>query len=93
MDHSKLETGSLCGLVGLVDELPRSEIPKSFNDKLRDECLSMEWFKNRVDARVTIEHWRRDYNAVRPHSSFGYLTPWEFIRKTNQAAQRAILQF
>jgi putative transposase len=53
----------------------------------------MEWFRNRIDAQVTIENWRRHYNEVRPHSSLGYLTPWELIRKTNQAAQGAILQF
>jgi hypothetical protein len=33
-----------------------------------------------------IEHWRRHYNEVRPHSSLGYLTPNEF------AAQRPIMQ-
>ena len=66
---------------------------ESFNDKFRDECLSMEWFRNRVDAKVTIENWRRHYNEVRPHSSLGYLTPWEYIQKTNQAAEAAIFQF
>lgn len=42
---------------------------ESFNGKLRDERLSMEWFRCRTEARVVIEELRRHYNAVRPHSS------------------------
>ncbi len=56
---------------------------ESFNGKLRDECLSMHWFKNRIDARIVIEDWRREYNAVRPHSSLNNLTPTEFAKRTS----------
>jgi len=55
---------------------------ESFNGRFRDECLNLEWFRNRVEARVLIEAWRVHYNTVRPHSSLGYLTPYEFQRKT-----------
>jgi hypothetical protein len=41
----------------------------SFNGKLRDECLSLEWFRSRREARVIIEAWRKHYNTVRPHRS------------------------
>ncbi len=51
---------------------------ESFNGKFRDEFLTLQWFRNRVDAKVGIEQWRRHYNEVRPHSSLGYLTPAEF---------------
>jgi putative transposase len=51
---------------------------ESFNGKFRDECLSMEWFRNRLEARVVIEDWRKHYNDVRPHSSLSYQTPNEF---------------
>jgi putative transposase len=51
---------------------------ESFNGKFRDEYLSLQWFRNRIDAKVGIEQWRRHYNEVRPHSSLGYLTPTEF---------------
>jgi hypothetical protein len=51
---------------------------ESFNGKFRDEHLSLQWFRNRVDAKVAIEGWRRHYNDVRPHSSLVYLTPLEF---------------
>lgn len=51
---------------------------ESFNGKFRDEYLTLQWFRNRVDARVGIEQWRRHYNEIRPHSSLAYLTPLEF---------------
>lgn len=51
---------------------------ESFNGKFRDECLSLEWFRNRLEAKVGIERWRQHYNDVRPHQSLGYLTPAEF---------------
>jgi len=52
---------------------------ESFNGKFRDECLAMEWFRNRLEAKVIIQDWRRHYNEIRPHSSFNYRTPAEFI--------------
>jgi len=52
---------------------------ESLNGKFRDECLSMEWFRNRLEAKVIIEDWRRHYNEVRPHSSLNYLTPQQFV--------------
>ena len=51
---------------------------ESFNGKFRDEFLSLQWFRNRMDAKVGIEQWRQHDNEVRPHSSLGYLTPAEF---------------
>lgn len=48
---------------------------ESFNGKFRDECLSVEWFRSREEARVVIETWRRHYNEDRPHSALGNLTP------------------
>ena len=58
---------------------------ESFNGKFRDECLSVEWFRNRTEAKVMIENWRQHYNAVRPHSSLGYLTPEEFKKLKSEA--------
>ncbi len=51
---------------------------ESFNDKFRGECLNMEAFSSRAEAKIIIEVWRRGYNEERPHSSLGYLTPKEF---------------
>jgi putative transposase len=63
-------------------------VTESFNGKFRDECLSLEWFRSRIEAKVIIETWRRHYNEVRPHSSLGYLTPNEFVARQNDAASR-----
>jgi putative transposase len=52
---------------------------ESFNGKLRDECLSANWFNTLADAQKTIEAWRRDYNETRPHSSLGYLAPAAYV--------------
>ena len=54
---------------------------ESFNGKFRDECLNMQWFKNRIDAKILIEDFRRQFNEVKPHSSLGNLTPAEFKRR------------
>ena len=51
---------------------------RSFNGKLRDEFLSLQWFRYRMDAKVGIEQWRQHYHAVRPHSSLDSLTPADF---------------
>jgi putative transposase len=51
---------------------------ESFNGRLRDECLNLEWFRTVQEAQVVIGAWRRHYNEERPHSSLGYQTPQEF---------------
>lgn len=65
---------------------------ESFNGKFRDECLSVEWFRSRDEAKVLIEAWRQHYNQVRPHSSLDYLTPDEFKRRGSSNINRAVLQ-
>ena len=39
----------------------------SFNGRFRDECLAMEWFRNRIEAKVVIEDWRQHYLAENRH--------------------------
>ena len=63
-------------------------VTESFNGKFRDECLSLEWFRSRAEAKVIIEAWRRHYNEVRPHSSLDYLTPNEFVAQAARPAPR-----
>ena len=53
-------------------------VDESFNGKFRNEHLSVQWYRHRVEATVAIEQWRQFFNAVRPHSSLGYRTPNEF---------------
>jgi putative transposase len=63
-------------------------VTESFNGKFRDECLSLEWFRSRAEAKVIIETWRQHYNEVRPHSSLDYLTPNEFVARGARSAPR-----
>src|SRR6516165_7138338 len=51
---------------------------ESFNGRMREECLNLNWFQNLFDARRKIAAWRKEYNEERPHSSLGYKTPNEF---------------
>ena len=51
---------------------------ESFNGKFRNEHLSLQWYRHRVEATVAIEQWRQFFNEVRPHSSLDYRTPKEF---------------
>ena len=54
---------------------------ESFIDKLRDECLNREIFRNGKEAQAVVEAWRQEYNNYRPHSSLDYLTPAEFASR------------
>ena len=56
-------------------------VNESFNGKFRDEYLSMEWFRNRAEAKAVIGTWRQHYNEIRPHSRLGQRTPGEFARE------------
>jgi len=48
---------------------------ESFNGRLRDEFLNETLFTSLMQARQTLEEWRRDYNMVRPHSRIGWRAP------------------
>ena len=55
---------------------------ESLNGRFRDECLNEHMFRNLPTARRLIEEWRMDYNAHRPHTSLGGLTPNEFATRS-----------
>jgi putative transposase len=59
---------------------------ESFNGRLRDECLNINWFLSLDDARRKIEAWREHYNATRPYTSLGFVPPSVFAQ---QAARNA----
>ena len=64
-------------LVEAIEASAQTAIPPRSN---RITPLSMEWFRNRFEAKVVIEEWRRHYNDLRPHSNLGRRTPTEFKR-------------
>jgi len=71
----KAGVGTLCVEPGAPWENGYAE---SFHARLRDEFLNAESFANLREAKALGEHWRREYNHERPHSSLGSLTPNEF---------------
>jgi transposase InsO family protein len=50
---------------------------ESFHSRLRDEFLERVEFDDAKDAQAKGSWYRREYNAIRPHSSLGYATPKE----------------
>ena len=42
---------------------------ESFNGRLRDECLNINWFMSVRHAREIIESWRQDYNEIKPRTA------------------------
>ena len=51
---------------------------ESFNGRLRDECLNVEWFASLDDARQKLAKFREHYNHQRPHSALADRTPAAF---------------
>jgi len=51
---------------------------ESFNGRLRDECLNVEWFSSLGDAREKLGKFREHYNHQRPHSSLADRAPAVF---------------
>jgi putative transposase len=51
---------------------------ESFNGRLRDECLNVEWFTTLEEAQAKLSAWRTHYNHVRPHSALSDRTPAQF---------------
>ena len=51
---------------------------ESFNGRLRDECLNVEWFTTLEEAREKLAVWRAHYNHQRPHSALDDRPPAVF---------------
>lgn len=64
---------------------------ESFNGRFREECLPMEYFRNRMEARVVIEQCRGHYREVRPQSALGYMIPAQFARNLSGHNHEALL--
>lgn len=56
---------------------------EAFNGRLRAECLNAHWFLTLDDTKEKLEHWRRDYNEVRPHGAIGNNPPVSLINRAS----------
>lgn len=61
---------------------------ESFNGRLRDECLNVEWFRSVQEAQETLLRWRDHYNYQRPHSALDDRSPAVFATQYAQATER-----
>ena len=50
---------------------------ESFNRRFRDEFLNTELFATVAEAQGLANHWRWEYNTIRPHSALQWRTPLE----------------
>ena len=53
---------------------------ESFNSRLRDEFLEMNYFHTLAEAQELARRWKEEYNTKRKHSQLGYATPSEFAK-------------
>jgi putative transposase len=49
-------------------------VTESFNGKFRDECLSLEWFRTRAEAKVIRDE---------PKASLSHLSCWPLAQRSN----------
>jgi transposase InsO family protein len=64
---------------------------ESFNGRMHDELLNESLFLDLDQARQIIAAWIADYNARRPHSSLGYITPAAYADHLTATGHRAAL--
>ena len=62
---------------------------ESFNGRLRDECLNVEWFSSLEDARQKLAKFRKHYNQQRPHSALADRTPAAFAELHRLGKEKA----
>jgi putative transposase len=62
---------------------------ESFNGRLRDECLNVEWFVSLADARQKLVKFCEHYNHERPHSALEDRTPAAFAELHRRATKKA----
>lgn len=57
---------------------------KSFNGRMRDECLNETLFIGLAHAPVEIAVWVKDYNPETLHSALGYFKSTAFASELNK---------
>ena len=51
---------------------------ESFNNRLRKECLTRNYWNTLFEARVVIGDFKHEHNHRHRHSALGYRTPAEY---------------
>ena len=63
---------------------------ESFNSRLRDEFLEMNYFNNLNEARTLARQWKEHYNTRRPQAALGKMTPQEFARSFGSSGSASL---
>ena len=63
---------------------------ESFNSRLRDEFLEMNYFNNLKEARHLAGQWKEHYNTKRPQAALGKKTPEEFARSFGSSGSASL---
>jgi len=63
---------------------------ESFNSRLRDEFLGMNYFNNLNEARTLTRQWKEHYNTQRPQAALGKMTPQEFARSFGSSGSASL---
>lgn len=63
---------------------------ESFNSRLRDEFLEMNYFNNLNEARALARQWKEHYNTRRPQAALGKMTPQEFARSFGSSGSASL---
>ena len=63
---------------------------ESFNSRLRDEFLEMNYFNNLNEARTLARQWKEHYNTQRPQAALGKMTPQEFARSFGSSGSASL---
>jgi transposase InsO family protein len=68
-----------------------NSVAEAFWSSLKRELVHRFRFATRAQAKAAVEAWIRRYNAVRLHSSLGYVPPieWELNYRRRQMSQAA----
>lgn len=63
---------------------------ESFNSRLRDEFLEMNYFTTLAEAKELARRWKEHYNTKRLHSSLGYLAPAAYAKRCGASASTSL---
>jgi len=63
---------------------------ESFNSRLRDEFLEMNYFTTVKEAQELARRWQEHHNTKRLHSSLNYQTPAEFARRCGASGSASL---
>ncbi len=58
----------------------------SFNGRLREECLHVQWFAPLEDAQQKVDAFRWDWNEHRPHRALAGLSPRDYAQRVTMTA-------